>query len=140
MLVAGVVLIAIFLLWERYLELSPSFSPSSLSARYPSLHPSPLIKPTIFLLARGRFSAVLLIALLEWMCFLSWNFWLQLYYQNWLGLRPVGSMERMLPMFVTGLVANGVVAGVVGRVRMVVLIGARLNITKEQKKNKLTKM
>jgi hypothetical protein len=49
---------------------------------------------------------------------------IQLYYQNFLHLSPVLTMIRMLPMFVTGCICNFIVAVVIGRLDVVILIGA----------------
>ena len=46
----------------------------------------------------------------------------QLYYQDYLGLNPILTMVRLLPMFVTGVMCNVVVALVVGHVPVVLLI------------------
>lgn len=46
-----------------------------------------------------------------------------MYYQNYVGLSPVLTMVRLLPMNVTGFLCNVVVALVVGRVDLVILIG-----------------
>ncbi len=48
----------------------------------------------------------------------------QLYYQSYIGLSPILTMIRLLPMFVTGVACNVVIALVVGHVNVVVLIGA----------------
>ena len=42
---------------------------------------------------------------------------MQLYYQDYLGLNPILTMVRLLPMFVTGVMCN-----VVGHVPVVLLI------------------
>ena len=46
----------------------------------------------------------------------------QLYYPDYLGLNPILTMVRLLPMFVTGVMCNVVVALVVGHVPVVLLI------------------
>jgi hypothetical protein len=45
-----------------------------------------------------------LITFLNWCSFMSYNFWVQLFYQDYLHLSPVQTMLRLLPMFVTGVV------------------------------------
>ena len=52
----------------------------------------------------------------------------QLYYQDYLGLNPILNMVRLLPMFVTGVMCNVVVALVVGHVPVVLLIGTSRSI------------
>jgi hypothetical protein len=54
--------------------------------------------------ANGRFAVMQLIAFLTWCSFMSFNFWVQLFYQEYLRLSPVQTMLRLLPMFVTGVV------------------------------------
>jgi hypothetical protein len=73
--------------------------------------------------ARGKLAAMMAVAFLNWCCFLAWQFWAQLYYQQYLGLTPVLTMVRLLPMFVTGVLANVVVAAVIGRVDVALLTG-----------------
>jgi hypothetical protein len=63
------------------------------------------------------------VAFTNWCCFLAWQFWAQLYYQQYLGLTPILTMIRMLPMFVTGVIANAVIAVTVARVDVGVLTG-----------------
>lgn len=53
--------------------------------------------------ASGRFAVMQLIAFLTWCSFMSYNFWVQLFYQDYLRLSPVQTMLRLLPMFVTGV-------------------------------------
>lgn len=122
MLLAGIALLVVFLVWQYYLETNLT-SPSQFFHAYPILHPPPLMKLSIWSRAHGRFAVIQAIALLEWMCFLGWNFWLQLYYQNFLNLTPILAMIRFLPMMVTGVICNTIVGLVVGKVPMVLLIG-----------------
>lgn len=122
MLFTGVLLLTLFLLWQHCLERSLTTHPPFFAA-HPNLHPPPLMKLSIWSRAHGRFAVVQAIALLEWMCFLGWNFWLQLYYQYFQHLTPILAMTRMLPMFITGVICNVIIAAVVGRVPMVLLIG-----------------
>lgn len=46
-------------------------------------------------------------------------------YQNYLGLSPVKTMLRFIPMFVSGAVCNFIVALVVGRISGSILLGTR---------------
>ncbi|KAG5653775.1 hypothetical protein H0H81_010616 [Sphagnurus paluster] len=62
------------------------------------------------------------IAFLTWCSFLSWNFWAQLYYQNYMGYSPVRTVLRLLPMFVSGVICNILVAAVIGYVPVLYLI------------------
>jgi len=72
--------------------------------------------------AKGRFAVMQLITFLNWCSFMSYNFWVQLFYQDYLRLSPVQTMLRLLPMFVTGVICNVIVALVVGRVDVVYLM------------------
>ena len=54
-------------------------------------------------------------------------FWiLQLYYQNYQGYTPILTAVRLIPMSVTGVLCNLVVALVIGRIDVVYLIGTLL--------------
>ncbi|THH00066.1 hypothetical protein EW026_g2388 [Hermanssonia centrifuga] len=118
LLIVGVVLLVLFLLWQRYLERVRS-DPTVAASRWA---PPPLMRLSIWTRSKGRMAVVLFIAFLEWCSFMSWNFWVQLYYQNFLQLSPVLTMVRFIPMFVTGCACNVVVALVVGRIDVVFLI------------------
>jgi hypothetical protein len=74
--------------------------------------------------ANGKPAALFGVAFLAWCSFLSSQFWVQLFYQDFLALSPLLTMVRFLPMFVTGLLANVVVALVIGRIDVVLLAGA----------------
>ena len=50
----------------------------------------------------------------------------QLYYQNYVQLSPILTMVRMLPMFVTGVACNVVIALIIGRVDVMYIVGASL--------------
>lgn len=124
-IVVGVFLLVAFLFWQYYLE---RVREDPLRAKSKWL-PPPLMKLSIWSRAKGRMSVMLVIAFLEWCSFMSWNFWVQLYYQNFLLLSPVRTMIRLIPMFVTGLSCNLIVALVVGRVDVVFLIVAGTALT-----------
>ncbi|KAJ8519130.1 hypothetical protein ONZ45_g3885 [Pleurotus djamor] len=61
----------------------------------------------------------------------SWQYWVQLYYQDYQRLSPVQTMVRVLPMFIAGILCNFLVAQVVGRVPIVyiVVLGASVTST-----------
>ncbi|TFY77723.1 hypothetical protein EWM64_g6288 [Hericium alpestre] len=63
-----------------------------------------------------------IIACVNWCCFMSWGFWVQLFYQDYQQLSPILTMVRMLPMFVTGLLCNVVIALVIGHVDVLFII------------------
>lgn len=124
LLVISVILLVLFVLWERYLE-QVQQNPN---AAYSMWTPPPLMKPSIWSRAKGRFAVIMSIAFLNWSSFLSWVFWVQLYYQDYLQLSPIHTMLRLIPMTATGILCNFTVAMVVGRVSLVniVVIGTVL--------------
>ncbi|KAL0945380.1 hypothetical protein HGRIS_000876 [Hohenbuehelia grisea] len=125
LLVLGVLLMAAFVFWQDYLVKARE----ELKTTRTWLHPPPLMKLTIWTRARGRVAAILCIILLNWCSFLGWNFWLQLYYQQYLELSPIRTTIRLLPMFITGVLCNVVVALVVGHVPVVYLLGLGTSMT-----------
>ncbi|KAG1852786.1 major facilitator superfamily domain-containing protein [Suillus subalutaceus] len=102
LLIVGIVMVLLFLLWERYLEQAiddPSRAPSAWS-------PPPLMRLSLWTREKGRMAAILAIAFLNWFGFMSWSFWVQLYYQNYLLLTPMQTMLRFIPLFVVGCLCN----------------------------------
>ncbi|KAL0949753.1 hypothetical protein HGRIS_009791 [Hohenbuehelia grisea] len=141
LLIVGVILLGLFGVWQAFLEaeqgqldtggkneMRPTSSSHGLRAnlaaflRRKRLTPPPLMKISLWSRARGRFAAVMWIAIFNWCAFRAWGFWIQLYYQDYAGYSPVRTMVRLLPMFVTGILCNFVVANVVGRVPVIYLI------------------
>ena len=116
LLVIGIVFVALFLVWEHYLEKAMD-DPTRPKSRWT---PPPLMRLSLWARAKGRMSVILAIAFLNWSGFLSWNFWVQLFYQNYLELTPVKTMVRFIPMFITGILCNFFVALVVGKLSLVV--------------------
>ena len=47
----------------------------------------------------------------------------QLYYQEYIGYSPIRTTVRLVPMFISGIICNIVVASIVGRVPMIYLVG-----------------
>ncbi|KAJ7264038.1 major facilitator superfamily domain-containing protein [Mycena haematopus] len=78
--------------------------------------PPPLLPPSLFARRRGRLGVIYGIALLQFGAFMIWAFWVQLYYQIYIGYSPVRTVVRLTPMFVTGIICNVAVALLVGRV------------------------
>ncbi|KAF9456822.1 major facilitator superfamily domain-containing protein [Collybia nuda] len=117
-LIIGVLFVIIFIWWQWYLEKIQNTS----SAPYSLWTPPPLMKLSLWGRARGRFAVMMCIAFLAWCAFLSWNFWVILYYQSYIGYSSLQTVVRLLPMFVSGVLCNVVVAFVVGRVSIVYLI------------------
>ncbi|KAG8839514.1 hypothetical protein FRC18_010293 [Serendipita sp. 400] len=102
LLVSGPILVVIFLLWEHHLIAHTSFPP--------------LMPLNIWTRANGRFAAMIGVAFMEWACFTTLTLWATLYYQNYQRLNPMQTMLRFLPMPVTGVICNVVVALTVGAI------------------------
>ncbi|CAE6415647.1 unnamed protein product [Rhizoctonia solani] len=107
-LVISVLLLGCFIAWEHYLETRTT-------------HP-PLMRLGLWTRAKGRFATMQLIVFFGWACFTTWIFFVTLYYQEYRGISPVGTTVRVLPMTVSGLLCNLVVALVVGRISGTALI------------------
>ncbi|KAI0636359.1 efflux transporter [Trametes polyzona] len=118
LLVVGVFLMVLFVLWERYLEGLQDKS----SAQHQWWTPPPLMNVSIWTRASGKLGVMLIIAFLQYGGFQCFSFWIQLYYQNYVGLSPILTMVRLIPMFVTGCLCNLLVALVVGRISLMILI------------------
>ncbi|KAJ7065155.1 MFS general substrate transporter [Mycena belliarum] len=110
LLIVSVVLLCIFLLWQHYLEKNEG-----------TMRP-PLMKLSLWSRAKGKFAVMQIIAFFEWAAFLSWYFWAQLYYEDYLKLSPVLAGIRLLPMTVAGGLCNIFVVLVVSRMPLVILI------------------
>ncbi|KAI8995706.1 efflux transporter [Trametes punicea] len=119
LLIVGFFLVVIFVFWEHHLEQLHNRHEASLEKWWT---PSPLMSVTVWTRAQGKLAVVLAIAFLEWCSFQSFTFWIQLYYQDYVGLNPILTMVRILPMCVTGVLCNVIVALVVGRIPVVFLI------------------
>lgn len=109
LLVVGIVITGLFVCWEHYLIHHTSFPP--------------LMPLDIWGRDHGRFAAVQVVGFLEWACFTNLVMYAMLYYQNYLGLNPLLAMYRFLPMPVTGVICNVIVALVVAAVSGAYLLG-----------------
>ena len=120
--VFGVVLVVLFALWQYYLErrLENRNLPRT---RWTA---PPLMKLSMWTHAHGRFAVVQIIASVNWASFSCWLVWVQLYYQTYLNLTPIHTMLRILPMFFMGVVANVIIALIIGRIDVVYIVGAWL--------------
>ncbi|KAA1477463.1 efflux transporter, partial [Dentipellis sp. KUC8613] len=117
-IIIGVFFIVLFVFWEIYLErVQDSPTPS-----HSAWTPPPLLRMSMWKRAQGRFAVMQVIACVNWCSFLSWTFWVQLYYQNFLHLSPVLTMVRFLPMFVTGVLCNIAIAVVIGRIDVALIL------------------
>ncbi|KAJ6611903.1 major facilitator superfamily domain-containing protein [Mycena sp. CBHHK59/15] len=152
LLVLSVLFLALFAAWEVRLErahplpssssasstpplstANPTSPPTSRLARWTAAAraytPPPLLRPSLFTRARGRVGVMYAIALLQFGAFMVWAFWVQLYYQSYVGYSPVRTVVRLIPMFVTGLICNVIVAALVGRVPVLWLVASGTAIT-----------
>ncbi|OCH91774.1 efflux transporter [Obba rivulosa] len=123
LLIVGVLLLALYVAWEYLLERVQDTGTGGWWS------PPPLMRVSIWGRAQGQLAVILSIAFLEWCSFISWVFWIELYYQNYLQLTPILTMVRLMPMCATGVLCNLVVALVVGRVPVVYLIATGTALT-----------
>ncbi|KAJ8501416.1 hypothetical protein ONZ45_g12147 [Pleurotus djamor] len=127
LMIFGVIFMVVFFFWQARLERiqdDPTYPRSWLT-------PPPIMKVSLWTRAKGRIAAVMWIAALTFCVFRSWQYWVQLYYQDYQRLSPVQTMVRVLPMFIAGVLCNFLVAQVVGRVPIVyiVVLGASVTST-----------
>lgn len=109
LLILGVLLLGVFLLWEHHLTVRTTYPP--------------LLSLEIWTRAGGKFSAMQGVGFVVWCCFTSLTFWSMLYYQNYVGLDPIHTMIRFLPMPITGVLCNVIVAFTVGHIGGAYLLG-----------------
>ncbi|KAF9497440.1 MFS general substrate transporter [Pleurotus eryngii] len=126
LLIIGCLFLGVFMAWQHFLEAHQL--KHQLHAR-DRTYPPPLIPPALWTRSAYRLTAVMVVALLTWASFLGWNFWTQLYYQQYEGLSPVGGMLRMFPMFVTGIICNIIVVMIVAHVPVVYILASGTLIT-----------
>ena len=72
-IILGVMLIGAFIYWQDYLE-KVQADPG---APYSKLTPPPLMKPSLWKRADGKFAAMMAVAFTTWCSFTSWTFWVQ---------------------------------------------------------------
>ncbi|PCH40218.1 efflux transporter [Wolfiporia cocos MD-104 SS10] len=116
LLILGVISLVLYVVWERFLERAQATGSTSWWT------PPPIMKVSLWARAKGKLAVIFVLAFLEYGSFIVFNFWITLYYQNYVELSPVLTMIRLLPMSVTGLICNALVALFVGRVPVVFLI------------------
>ena len=119
----GVLLIISFLCWQYYLEKRQQ----DLSQPRTVWTAPPLMKLSMWGRARGRFTVMQFIACMNWAAFTCWLVWVQLYYQDYLGLTPILTMIRVLPITFVGIAANVAIALLVGRIDVMYIIGGPLS-------------
>jgi hypothetical protein len=122
LLVAGIALVLLFVAWQYYLEWRLE-NPDLPRTRWTA---PPLMKLSMWTRAHGRFAVMQIIACVNWAAFTCWLVWVQLYYQTYLNLTPVHTMLRFLPQFITGFVANAMIALIIGHVDIVYIVGTHL--------------
>ncbi|KJA16451.1 hypothetical protein HYPSUDRAFT_207046 [Hypholoma sublateritium FD-334 SS-4] len=117
-IILGVILIGAFIYWQIYLE-KVQADPG---APYSKLTPPPLMKPSLWKRANGKFAAMMAVTFMTWCSFMSWTFWVQLYYQNYKHYTPMLVVVRLLPMFVSGMACNVFVGLMAARIPVVYLV------------------
>ncbi|KAG7447360.1 MFS general substrate transporter [Guyanagaster necrorhizus] len=125
LLVVGVIILSLFLLWQWYFE-RVQRNPN---ARYSAFTPPPIMKLSLWARRNGKFGAIMVTVMFTYCSFLGWNFWTQLYYQNYQRYTPVGTMIRLFPMFVTGVIGNFIIAIIIARVSVVWILASGTFIT-----------
>ncbi|KAI0076343.1 efflux transporter [Panus rudis PR-1116 ss-1] len=116
LLVVGVILSAMFLVWQWYLERLYTLDEP------PKWVTPPLMKLSLWRRGNGRFAAMQAIVFFLMCAFQSWQLWAVLYYQNYKGYSPVLTMLRVLPTVPTGILCNVLIGLVIERIPGVVLI------------------
>ncbi|KAF8737164.1 transporter, partial [Rhizoctonia solani] len=96
-LVVSILLLGCFVYWEHYLETRTSRPP--------------LMRLGLWTRAKGKFAAIQLIVLFNWSCFTTWQFFV-----------TIDTTIRLLPMSVSGLLCNLVIALFIGRISGTILI------------------
>ncbi|KAK0476081.1 efflux transporter [Armillaria novae-zelandiae] len=120
LVVVGVLILGMFLVWQWYLERVQQDP----NAPYSIWTPPPIMKLSLWAKGNGKFAAIMLIVLLTFASFLAWNFWAQLFYQNYEEYTPILTMLRFIPMFVTGLILNTIVVLIIARVPIVWILAS----------------
>ncbi|KAG7444587.1 putative efflux transporter [Guyanagaster necrorhizus] len=115
LLIVGVIFVAAFLYWQYHLEKQLD-DPSVPKTKW---NPPPLMRLSLWTRAKGRVAVMMTVAFLQWCGFLAWCYWAQLYYQNYKGYTPLLTVIRLLPMCVSGITCNVIVAALVGRLPLV---------------------
>ncbi|KAI9464425.1 major facilitator superfamily domain-containing protein [Lactarius psammicola] len=116
--IVGVLLVLLFVAWQYYLERRLE-NPDVPRTRWTA---PPLMKPSIWTRAHGRFAVMQTIVCVTSAAFACWSVWVQLYYQTYLDLSPIHTMPRMLPLFVAGIAASVLIAFTIGRIDVVYIV------------------
>ncbi|TRM60184.1 major facilitator superfamily domain-containing protein [Schizophyllum amplum] len=119
LLILGVALMVAFGFWQRYLERVQDDP----NATYSYWTPPPVMRLSLFARGHWRYGAQMLVVFTTWSSFIGYTYWQMLFYQDFLGLSPINAAVRLIPMPITGLICNIIVALLVGRVPVVALMG-----------------
>lgn len=109
LIVVSVILVALFVLWQRHLEKKGS--------------PPPLLKVSVF--KSGRFSAAMVIMALFFSSFNGYLVYATYFFQEYQGLSALQTTLRFIPTGVTGVITAAVVSQFIARVPtyMILLFG-----------------
>ncbi|EJU02191.1 MFS general substrate transporter, partial [Dacryopinax primogenitus] len=85
----------------------------------------PLMRLDLWRRSGGQFAAIQVIAFLVNGAFSTWSYWATLYYQDYLGLTPIQTMLRLLPMSAAGLTVNVVFTLIAAHVpgQIIIMLG-----------------
>lgn len=80
----------------------------------------------VSLFKKGRFAVVQILTAFGWACFATHQFFVTLYYQQYMRYTPIQATIRFLPMSITGLILNFIVAVVASfaPAQLLIAIGA----------------
>ncbi|KAJ8074009.1 hypothetical protein PM082_012299 [Marasmius tenuissimus] len=121
LLVVGVALIVVFVFWQWFLEqIQDARRSPPRSAWIPT--PPPLMRVSLWSRANGKVAVAMAIQFLLSCGFLGWQYWTVLFYQNYQHYDAVGTVTRLIPSFVSGILCNVVVALVISRLPLVALM------------------
>ncbi|KAJ7651851.1 major facilitator superfamily domain-containing protein [Mycena rosella] len=130
LLILGLILLGLFVCWEMYLERitgSPELTDIGVGAH---IRATPAYATrALRARARGRVGIMYVATMLEFGAFTGWTFWVQLYYQKYVGYSAVRTVVRLVPMFCCGMLCNALVTLIVGRVPVIWLIVSGLTLT-----------
>jgi len=112
--VAGWLFLIAFAIWEHFLELRIDNLDLARSSAF--WDAPPIMRLSMWTRARGRFAVMQMIACMNWAAFTCWQVWVQQYYQTFLGLSPILTMVRVIPMLPVGIAANVLIALLIARV------------------------
>ncbi|KZO95313.1 MFS general substrate transporter [Calocera viscosa TUFC12733] len=111
LLIISILSLLAFVGWEHYVETRLSLPP--------------LMRLDLWTRAKGQFAAIQVIAFLVDGAFSTWSYWATLYYQDYLGLTPIETMLRLLPMSAAGLAVNVVFMFIAAHVtgQVIIIVG-----------------